>query len=236
MNYIAEIKGFHDLIERKEGLSTGQIALWYALMYRNNRCTWQEWFSVSNQTLVIHTGLSRQGIQKARNSLKQLGAIDFKANGTLATSYKMNSLAITEATSNSYQVGCQVGFQDGCQVGCQVGSTLTKPKPKPKLKQDTTPISPNDFAAFWEAYPKKKAKGDAEKAWRGVRAELSVILEAVNRQKRSSDWQKDGGKYIPYPATWLRGKRWEDAEPPEHMPEATSNPFLQMLKEGEFDE
>ena len=69
------------------------------------------------------------------------------------------------------------------------------------------------FERFWEAYPKKKNKGDGEKAWRVVRPDaalLSRILEAVEVAKRGDDWRKESGKYIPYPASWLRAKGWED--------------------------
>jgi hypothetical protein len=37
-----------------------------------------------------------------------------------------------------------------------------------------------------------------------------MILADVEAKKRTQDWKKDGGKYIPYPATYLNGKRWED--------------------------
>lgn len=72
---------------------------------------------------------------------------------------------------------------------------------------------PTPFGEFWEAYPKKKSKGDAEKAWKQIKpdeATFQKILASIERQKQSRDWQKDGGQYIPYPATWLRRKGWED--------------------------
>ena len=85
MNYLTEIKGFYDLAQIKQ-LSSGQIALWHGLMYINNKCNWNEWFTVANLSLQLVTGLSRTGINKNRNVLKQLGLIDFKANTTKATS------------------------------------------------------------------------------------------------------------------------------------------------------
>src|SRR5690554_5665065 len=137
MNYMAEIKAFYDLVQVKQ-LSTGQIALWHALMHINNKCAWIEWFTVPNLTLELNTGLSRSGIYKARNILKQFGVIDFKANGTKATSYKLVSLLNSSQVSkqdnttllNSKQVGKQDGNQVSKQVGKQdskqVGNTLNK--------------------------------------------------------------------------------------------------------------
>ena len=116
MNYIAEIKAFYDLVQVKQ-LSTGQIALWNALMYINNKCAWIEWFTVPNILLELNTGMSRSGVLKARNSLKQLGLIDFKTNGTKATNYKMNTMA--KSTQESNQDSTQGSKQDGKQVGTQ---------------------------------------------------------------------------------------------------------------------
>ena len=69
------------------------------------------------------------------------------------------------------------------------------------------------FDSFWTAYPKKRAKGDALKAWKALKPDATLtarILAAVRSQSASADWRKAQGRYIPYPATWLRAQRWED--------------------------
>ena len=68
------------------------------------------------------------------------------------------------------------------------------------------------FDTFWEAYPRRKGKGAARKAFAKASktVTLGTMLAALERQKASSDWQKEGGQYIPYPATWLNQGRWED--------------------------
>lgn len=69
------------------------------------------------------------------------------------------------------------------------------------------------FSAFWDAYPRKKSKGQAEKAWARLPLDgalQGLILAAVERAKASADWQREGGKFIPYPATWLNARGWED--------------------------
>lgn len=69
------------------------------------------------------------------------------------------------------------------------------------------------FERFWAAYPKKTAKQQAFKAFQGLKPDealLTTILSSLERHKRSVQWTKDGGQYIPYPATWLNGRRWED--------------------------
>lgn len=69
------------------------------------------------------------------------------------------------------------------------------------------------FAAFWAAYPKKAGKADALKAWNKLAPDVVLqeqMGKALEVQKQSQQWRKDGGQYIPMPSTWLNGKRWED--------------------------
>ncbi len=79
---------------------------------------------------------------------------------------------------------------------------------------------PNGFENFWQAYPKKKAKGYAEKAWAKLKPSEQLrqqILTALEQAKTSAEWIKDGGQFIPHPASWLSGKGWED-KPVEKPP------------------
>jgi hypothetical protein len=74
-------------------------------------------------------------------------------------------------------------------------------------------IAPLGFDDFWKAYPKKIGKGAARKAWGKIRSPatlLPAILLAIEKQKTCDQWQKDGGQFIPHPATWLNQQRWED--------------------------
>jgi post-segregation antitoxin (ccd killing protein) len=69
------------------------------------------------------------------------------------------------------------------------------------------------FDDFWTAYPKKKAKEAAKKAWVKLKPDEALgktIIQAVLESAKTQDWKKENGKYIPYPATYLNGKRWED--------------------------
>ena len=68
------------------------------------------------------------------------------------------------------------------------------------------------FVKFWDAYPRKVGRADAEKKFKAAlsKTTLEVILRAIEIQKISPQWMKDGGQYIPHPATWLNQGRWED--------------------------
>jgi hypothetical protein len=69
------------------------------------------------------------------------------------------------------------------------------------------------FDLFWSAYPKKVGKKKAESCWAKIRPDtnlLANILNSLDRQKKSPQWTKDGGQFIPHAATWLNQERWND--------------------------
>jgi hypothetical protein len=71
------------------------------------------------------------------------------------------------------------------------------------------------FEKFWNAYPKKKSKDDAWRRWNTIKPneeDVQKILIAIEQQKKSKGWLKDGGQFIPYPATWLNAGGWKDEE------------------------
>ena len=70
-----------------------------------------------------------------------------------------------------------------------------------------------DFNEFWRVYPKRMGKQDALRAWSKLKVSgnlLDIIIAAVKAQSRRPEWMKDGGQFVPLPATWLNGRRWED--------------------------
>lgn len=84
-----------------------------------------------------------------------------------------------------------------------------------KRNTDILPL----FDRFWGAYPRKVSKADARKAFAKLNPDgelVEAMLRALDWQKRLPEWTKDGGQFIPYPATWLNACRWEDE--PEGSP------------------
>ncbi len=84
-----------------------------------------------------------------------------------------------------------------------------------------TDLQQKRFAEFWSVYPKKKSKGSAEKAWNKIKPDKQLfekIIKAVGDNIRlNTTWQKDNGQFIPYPATWLNAKGWEDSLEDMHI-------------------
>lgn len=101
------------------------------------------------------------------------------------------------------------------------GASGSKPKRgrAPKAAPDW---KPERFEGFWRMYPLKKSKQAAIRAWDLLHPDdrlLAVMGRALQRQLASPEWQRklreEGGQGIPYPATWINGRRWEDEVKPD---------------------
>ena len=77
------------------------------------------------------------------------------------------------------------------------------------------------FAVFWQAYPKKRGIGGAERAFRKIKPSqelLEKMLLAIEQAKWSDDWTRENKRFVPNPATWLNQRRWEDELPDAPKP------------------
>jgi len=88
------------------------------------------------------------------------------------------------------------------------------------------------FASFWKLYPRKVGKDKAEKAWAKLKVDQALydlMVTALAKQVLTPDWVKERGQFIPHPATWLNGKRWQD-----EIPDVPTNvhPFPQSRHTG----
>lgn len=71
----------------------------------------------------------------------------------------------------------------------------------------------SDFDAFWQAYPRKAAKGAARRAWGKARSSTAPA-EIIAGAERYRDDPNRNPAYTAHPATWLNGERWHDAPLP----------------------
>jgi hypothetical protein len=106
-------------------------------------------------------------------------------------------------------------------------------------KKGTTEEGKNvkeSFALFWESYPKKMAKAQAQKSFDKILKDgtnLEDILKGLELSKKSEQWQKDNGQFIPYPATWLNQGRWEDEHSTEiQEPRIPFEKFATIINES----
>lgn len=114
-----------------------------------------------------------------------------------------------------------------CGGNAGTGRPPEKEKEKEKERSKPSPASgkpmrgtsgPADgFEDFWAVWPKRVDKQSAIAAWRKLKPDAALagqIVAAVQRHAGSEAWLRDGGQFIPYPSTWLNGRRWEDEVEP----------------------
>ena len=132
-------------------------------------------------------------------------------NGTTAPSVTLGNAAQCDGCNKGLHLTADLVHLDalGKPFMACTNATARPKKPRPAPKGDTA-----GFLRFWAAYPNKRGKGAARKAWhsKGCEKLTADIVAAVHQQAaRDEQWRKDNGQYIPHPATWLRAERWEDA-------------------------
>lgn len=84
---------------------------------------------------------------------------------------------------------------------------------KPTNTNNGNITTSEDFDAFWRNYPRRVSKGDAEKAWAKIKPDQALrvrIMRTLNLLKQCEQWTRDNGQFVPYPASWLNAKGWED--------------------------
>jgi hypothetical protein len=77
------------------------------------------------------------------------------------------------------------------------------------------------FEVFWEAWPRKQAKGTARRAWQKIpNSEYLAITAGLNRWRSSDQWTRG---VIPHPSTWLNEERWQDEDIPQFVGGTNAN-------------
>jgi hypothetical protein len=71
------------------------------------------------------------------------------------------------------------------------------------------------FADFWRTYPRKTGKRDARLAWaKAVRRSGDPAVVLAGARRYAADANLPEPQFVPHPATWLNGDRWEDGPLP----------------------
>ena len=68
-------------------------------------------------------------------------------------------------------------------------------------------IYTEEFELFWKSYPRHESKSLAMKAFKKVKVDINILLQAIAKQKNSKQWKDN---IIPHASTWLNQSRWED--------------------------
>ena len=99
-----------------------------------------------------------------------------------------------------------------------------------KRRSKTTPTwKPERFEGFWAYYPRGENRMGAVRAWDKLKPD-DALIETIGRAlqvlKASPAWRDGVG--IPYAATFLNGRRWEDAKAKRPAQSAKAQPVRRI--------
>lgn len=150
--------------------------------------------------------LSQPGFSKA---LQEVGWLHFDA--------KIPKLSVPHFDIHNSESAKKRIQKSRRQQKWREGSKDVQRPAHPRINGANVLASSTEGAEFYKGYPVKKRKDAARKAWEKLNPSpelIATIMKALEAQKRSPEWLRDGGRYIPHPATWLNERRWEDEAPP----------------------
>lgn len=190
----------------------------------------------SRETLSELSKLHWTHVSVSVKRLQEFGWILTKKGGQQGNSYTLLKpgkvaesamVAETATVAESVIKGSQNGYPLYRTDQEQTKDLVIPPNPP---RRDTGEL----FARFWAAYPLKRSKGTAERAFAKLKPNeplLAEILVGLERAK-TSDPRFTGGEYIPYPATWLNAKGWQDEAAPGIPKPATSAAYGQPPRQA----
>lgn len=174
-------------LDEVDGLTATQKCILIAMA---DRCNQDHECWPSYTDLIRRTGADRHTVSRAISKFVARGLITKKRRFGSSTVYKL-AISVHMPTSISVDMPTSIS-------GDMPTLTVKEPSKESNAR----------FEQFWESYPRKLAKARAEIAWRNLtKKDQEAALAGVKTWPFS-----DEKKYIPYPATWLNQKRWEDDE------------------------
>lgn len=197
------------------------LAVYVALTTHADRDGEQAW-RCSVNSIAEEAGVSARSVRTAKSVLVDLGLLELTANWNgderQWDSYLINYLPATAATGHAPDAG---GPASDARGGPAQVAGLRTDQEEQTNEQSSLPIpvecgdergtTVRLFNRWWEQYPRKVAKKDAQKAWKAMSvADRRSALAALDSHISYWDAAGRGSETIPYPATWLRRESWHD--------------------------
>lgn len=200
-------------------IASGNAVKLYAVLYGLGSFDRPE-RSATRPDLADRLEVSVDTVDRLLRELVGIGAVEIvrakKADGSWGPSTYVLEGGRTGAATLAAPV------RRGSRTGADSSSGSSEVDP-----QSTTSSVDEDFATFWEVWPKERrnGKGAARDAFRKAVAgegrmhaaptAAAVILDGARRFAADPNLPTDEPSFIPLPATWLNQERWDDGPLPD---------------------
>lgn len=164
------------------------------------------------------------------NSLIAARLIDVTADGNAPHNWKARQFKSDNADSTNAERQARYREKQRNDRSNAV-TTVTVTDPETEQRQSITEkkrtrAKPRgedlDFEKWYRVYPRREARGAAEKAYRIARKSADAATLLAGAERASAKAAGADPKFIPLPATWLNQKRWLDEAP--NTPQSVINP------------
>lgn len=169
----------------------------------------------SMDTWALRWGWSKTTVRRFLILLQDMKQIRFESVTKTTRLTVCNYDSYNEPRTANGQQTDSKRFAEGSQTDTEEEGKEGK-ESKEGEEAPLSPVGEEDcFDILWKQHPNKKAKKDAQKAWKQVekiRPGIEELLRLHAIQCRWKAWNDNGGKFVPYMGTWLRGERWNDSK------------------------
>lgn len=222
-------------IRRAYNLSLTEYCILDAVYRLSNNPKYDNWCVMSQKELAEELDVSRDTVNRAYQTLLSKNLVELRRSNERDTGIRpteewqkvmttgKNDMAFIiqrkGLSIGSIPQKINLGIPAKTDIVSENAGTLPaktdNPPPRKSRHYNKSIDNKNTYTAefekFWETYPNKKKKRYAYQAFQKVSVSLETLLVAVERQKYSDQWTKEGGRFIPHPATWLNGECWLDS-------------------------
>lgn len=170
---------------------------------------------IKNRLFPLRDNLTIKSVETAINKLASAGLValyvfEGKPYLYLPTWNEHQTIRAKRSKYPEPENICKQMISDDCK--CSRNPIQSNPNPiQSESESNTHDVLASAFDVFWSVYPKKTGKEAARKAFKKIpKSAYSLLVPAVEAQKKSRQWMEENGRFIPNPATWLNQGRWED--------------------------
>lgn len=192
--------------------------------------------------LAEKCALDRKTVQRHLIALDERGLVEKlyrrkRGDGRLAGWQYRIAFDDREGTPTSPHEGTPTSPREGTPTSRLEGTSMPPLEPSISNPQNEPSISnaveiiDDTWEQFWNTYPRRTGKANARRAWDKLSAtDRTTALDALT--DHVGYWKAAGTQpqFIPHPATWINGRRWEDELPDTPNTTRREAPGMNMIR------
>ena len=186
----------------------GSALAMYIFIVRKTRGWQKDHDKISLSQFTQFTGYNKDAVLTGVNKLVELGLVKRSTFENKTSFYELNDQPLPPENMLSEN---PLAENQTSAVG--KSAKLLSENQTHNNKENNLNKTSAHFDEFWKAYPNKKDKKRAEQKFEKInfkKYSLEEIMVSLDQLKRSDEWMKENGKYIPMASTWINGERWND--------------------------